>query len=433
MNKMFKSCLLIVNRDCNLSCKFCSSKKDIDNTPWSEMKKAVKIIDKFTDFTVIMGGEPLIYEHIYDLISLMSEMSMDFTIVTNGSLLDTNNILKLKTAGLKNITVSYDCIKGLTFDEMLNLKKIFEDVTINIMYDYTLVGYLHPLISSLSDNNIWSIVALYNFSNDDREHYLIGKKLEEYTFKAYQTFYIDYEIGKILKNFNNLLIHNSIDYIRNIPNYLHVQDWRCRHPYRLVVNNNLKIMPCEDYKPFEDIDIFKLNEMLLSNHFDLFHIRFQGAISECKGCYLPCYYDLEILTPLEIAHKGGKNVNYNTTGLSLCVRSKNREIEEFEDHICWFCGSDIRIKSSYDTFCKECGLMKCTSCGKCFCDATDLEKEFLRWVNRIYCGNIDRLVLFHGLKYGSVAMPREFSKISKKMIKNTDRCLKRCSKYTRGK
>ncbi len=427
--KMFKSCLFISNRNCSYDCPFCSSKSlKTKDANFIDIINALEIMSNLSEFIVIMGGEPLEYEHIYDVIGYLSDtLGMDFTIVTNGSKLSESIAMRLSESGLKNITISVDSYKGFK-DKFDIYRKYFDDVSINLLYEEKTIGKLFDTIRYFTSLKVWTIVAVYNYSTDDRKHCLMGNYDSTISINDSRLKYriID-DVKNVLYNYDKLLIHNTKEYIRNIPKFMDMS-WHCSYPYRLVVNNDLMIMPCEDMVPF-DFNIFDLNRSIEKYGFEWYVKIFKERIEECNGCYLSCYYDLEKLTRLEVMHKGGKNVNFYDTGLKQCVRARNREIKESEDHICWFCGSPITIASSIKTFCKKCGLMKCTTCGLCFCDATENEKKYLLWINEKYCCNEEKLKNFNKIEFELSS--REFN-VNGVIIRNAIRCIQRCSDYFRN-
>lgn len=430
MEKLFKSCLFIINRDCNLDCPFCNvTKIGTKNAPFEKVMEALEVIAELSNFIIIMGGEPLVYDRIFDVLKRLDELGADFTIVTNGTLLNDKTIRKLQEAGLKNITVSFDYFKGIGIEKMKKLKEYFDDVSVSLVYDSNMVGKLYHMVRTLSDFNIWSIISLYNYGMDDREHYLMANKTEFNVIKESQVDDMVLDIGKIVENFDNLLIHNSIQYVGNIPKYYNTLDWHCSYPHRLVVNNDLQVMPCEDMEPFSSISLSQLKSFAEDPDFmECYTKDFIDKVKSCKGCYISCYYDLNILTPLEISHKGGKNVKFENRRISLCIRSKNREIKIEEEHICWFCGKLIKISDSSERHCMKCGFKKCTQCGKCFCDATEEEKELLIYVNQEYCCDEERLKNFNKEEYYNSIM-YDFPSMAEQMIDNVFSCLKRCSYF----
>jgi organic radical activating enzyme/intein/homing endonuclease len=82
----------IPTNKCNLNCSFCSCSEDDRKTEMS-LDNARRIIDKLQylgtqSVTVTGGGEPLLYPHIQELLSIFHEAHIKIGLVTNGLLLD---------------------------------------------------------------------------------------------------------------------------------------------------------------------------------------------------------------------------------------------------------------------------------------------------------------------------------------------------------
>lgn len=106
---------LEVTRTCNLRCKHClnSSGNSIPNElAQEEFKKLVKeLADNGVQDIRFTGGEPLLYEGIYELIELASSNGIYTSIGTNGTLITKEVAKKLKHSGLNKAVVSIDGIK----------------------------------------------------------------------------------------------------------------------------------------------------------------------------------------------------------------------------------------------------------------------------------------------------------------------------------
>src|SRR5699024_2860759 len=99
-------------RQCNLTCKHClnDSGKRIPNQLSTE--ELVNLIKDLAEAGVqdirFTGGEPLLFEDVYKLISLASELGIYTSIGTNGTLITSDIANKLKNSGLKKAVVSID-------------------------------------------------------------------------------------------------------------------------------------------------------------------------------------------------------------------------------------------------------------------------------------------------------------------------------------
>ena len=138
---------LYVTYLCNLRCKMCGQwgecgylhdydKKVLEKGLDIEIaKKVIQDVKDFKPTITLFGGEPLMYKHLYELISLIKENGMRVNMVSNGTLLE-RHAEKLVELGLDEIIFSldgpreiHDKIRGVkgTFDRaMAGHKKLKE-------------------------------------------------------------------------------------------------------------------------------------------------------------------------------------------------------------------------------------------------------------------------------------------------------------------
>ena len=102
---------LMVTRRCNLKCTYCKIKDNSPNIKEKELTQGQwkRIIKKFMknkhDHFLFTGGEPLLYDPIYELIDYTSKYALT-SLITNATLLDKNNFHKLQN--LDFLTFSCD-------------------------------------------------------------------------------------------------------------------------------------------------------------------------------------------------------------------------------------------------------------------------------------------------------------------------------------
>ena len=121
----YKSGWLTLNRACNLRCKWCYAQSteylkedDLD------ISLAYQLINIFSELNirhiVLIGGEPTIYPHLFEVIDYCHKMNIRCGIVTNGlKCAEIDFIKKLKTHDVHSISLS---LKGEN-------KEAFQDVT----------------------------------------------------------------------------------------------------------------------------------------------------------------------------------------------------------------------------------------------------------------------------------------------------------------
>ena len=97
-----------------------------------------------------------------------------------------------------------------------------------------------------------------------------------------------------------------------------------------------------------------------------------------------------------------------------CIRTVLDNIKPDEKHPCYFCGKKIEVGEAVK--CLECGHLKCTHCGKCYCDGTELEKRTLVRIHKRYCRNMVAILDFTHIDIRG----------DENIIKNATRALEYC-------
>ncbi len=112
MTHPFYSCWLTVNRACNMRCAWCYA-KDTGFARGDEMPlaQAKQIVDLCAEGgirgMILIGGEPTVYSHIFDVIGYCRERGIRTTLVTNGMVLaDRDTVRRYREAGLDKVSLS---------------------------------------------------------------------------------------------------------------------------------------------------------------------------------------------------------------------------------------------------------------------------------------------------------------------------------------
>lgn len=135
---------LFITEKCNLRCEFCSicagpySSRELDLGTISNFIKYAKQ-NGITDIH-ITGGEPTLHKNYKEIISLIISQNIDTRLITNGLLLDKNDLWELERIGLKNIMFSldglerfHDFVRGPgTFSKTLSTIKTAIDLGYNV-------------------------------------------------------------------------------------------------------------------------------------------------------------------------------------------------------------------------------------------------------------------------------------------------------------
>jgi radical SAM protein with 4Fe4S-binding SPASM domain len=120
---------------CNLSCIHCGSTAGSRRKDELSLTESISICDQFIDLLVcevdFTGGEPLLWPHLFEILSYLHKLKIKTKIITNGKLLDSETISKLKNAGISRVGISIDGLKE-THNQIRNDVKLFEHIINNI-------------------------------------------------------------------------------------------------------------------------------------------------------------------------------------------------------------------------------------------------------------------------------------------------------------
>lgn len=175
------SVMILLTSQCNCNCTYCYEKKEAETFSNSfDYKRIVSFIDSYVKTStttdkievIYYGGEPLLMKDTIDEISsyLSRKYGKRFTfaIITNGTLLDSEDVLRWEHLGLKVLKITIDGNKEShnkrrkykngkpTYDDILaNLKKINSrvEIRINTVIDNNVFGFTE-LLEDLSHTNI---------------------------------------------------------------------------------------------------------------------------------------------------------------------------------------------------------------------------------------------------------------------------------------
>ncbi len=164
-----------VTKKCNLKCIYCHHEgqwqndfnKNDEMTP-DEIYKIVEIGTKFGIKKVkLTGGEPLIRNDIYEIISKISKLNEieDISLVTNGTLLK-DSVKKLVESGLKRINVSLDCLEPSIYKNITKSNNnlipndIIEGIKLAIAHGLTPLKLNMVVLKGVNDTEIERMIEL---------------------------------------------------------------------------------------------------------------------------------------------------------------------------------------------------------------------------------------------------------------------------------
>jgi AdoMet-dependent heme synthase len=122
-----------LTRNCNLNCVHCRASATkgpyADELTFPECRRILDEIRSFSDPTIILtGGEPLLRDDIFEIISYGTEIGLRMVIAINGTLLDREKALKLKTSGIKRVSMSLDGVDRKAHDSFRGVEGSFDAV-----------------------------------------------------------------------------------------------------------------------------------------------------------------------------------------------------------------------------------------------------------------------------------------------------------------
>lgn len=135
---------LELTRGCNLRCKHCLNNSGVPEDNQLTYQECYGLIKELSKAGIqeirFTGGEPLVFEGIYDLIRFASDNGIFVSIGTNGTLITEEIAHKLKASGLKRVVVSldgtremHDVIRGKgNYEKTINAIKYLNDEGISI-------------------------------------------------------------------------------------------------------------------------------------------------------------------------------------------------------------------------------------------------------------------------------------------------------------
>jgi MoaA/NifB/PqqE/SkfB family radical SAM enzyme len=125
---------LFVTLACNARCEFCSNGLFTEKKGTLGYDRYLSLIDECAELDVplvcLIGGEPLLYDRIEELVERIHRRGMMSMIATNGRLLTEERVRDLAVAGLTNVTASLFSLDEARHDAVLKLpgtfRRIFE-------------------------------------------------------------------------------------------------------------------------------------------------------------------------------------------------------------------------------------------------------------------------------------------------------------------
>jgi len=115
---------------CNLNCRHCYSNAGVLTRRELGTKEALKVVDQLADFGVVSlafsGGEPLMRKDFFEVAEHAVDSGLYVSLATNGTLLDKQNVKKLKEIGVHYVEVSIDGSNAKFHDDFRGVPGAFD-------------------------------------------------------------------------------------------------------------------------------------------------------------------------------------------------------------------------------------------------------------------------------------------------------------------
>lgn len=160
-----KGAWLTTNRSCNNNCSWCYASKAKNRDNYMDFEKSKKCVDTLEKIgvksVVLIGGEPTLYPHIFELSSYIKSKGMNVSLASNGrKFADKDFAIKAIESGIKTINIS---IKALSEQEYITYTNSggFEEMIAG--YHNLIDNGGHPILSYvITSNDINRIEILLN-------------------------------------------------------------------------------------------------------------------------------------------------------------------------------------------------------------------------------------------------------------------------------
>ncbi|MCP4024448.1 MAG: radical SAM protein, partial [Desulfobacteraceae bacterium] len=154
-------------RRCNLSCKHCRAVAE-DHPYDNELdtKAAFRLLEQIKEvgdpIIILTGGEPLLRNDIFDIAAHGTQLGLRMVMAPNGTLITPEIAQKMKSSGIKRISVSLDGSTPKTHDTFRGLENAFHDSIrgINIAKEAGIEFQINTTITKTNHDQIPKILAL---------------------------------------------------------------------------------------------------------------------------------------------------------------------------------------------------------------------------------------------------------------------------------
>lgn len=158
-----------VTNECNLACGHCyrnaGTKLDDELSTQEGKKLLTEIASAGFKLMIFSGGEPLLREDIYELISHAKKIGLNPAMGTNGLFLTKETALKLKRAGMGCIAVSLHFLDPEKYDDFTGGENVLRK-TLEAMETCRQIGLRFQVNTTVFDENVEDIPKISNLAKE---------------------------------------------------------------------------------------------------------------------------------------------------------------------------------------------------------------------------------------------------------------------------
>ncbi|MDD5529090.1 MAG: radical SAM protein [bacterium] len=152
-----------ITKECNLNCLHCRGMTRAELPKSLILKVAHELVELKPEWVIIEGGEPLTRKGIWEVFSILTTGGLDVSMITNGTLLTEENMVKLLKLGV-GIQISIDSPYPEIYEKLRRGAK-FQQVT-ETAKQLSKTGKLHAINFVLSKDNYKSIPDMFKLAKD---------------------------------------------------------------------------------------------------------------------------------------------------------------------------------------------------------------------------------------------------------------------------
>ncbi|MCX7857086.1 MAG: radical SAM protein [Deltaproteobacteria bacterium] len=186
-----------LTRSCNLSCLHCRAsaikERDEQELTTDECKMVIDSISSFSSPVIILtGGEPLLRNDIFEIISYANERGLYTVLATNGTFISKEIARTLKKLNIRRVSLSIDGKDSQSHDHFRGVNGSFEYIVnaAKIMKEENLPFQINTTVTYMNINDLENIYALAISLGASAWHVFMllpvgrGKNIKEKVLKA---------------------------------------------------------------------------------------------------------------------------------------------------------------------------------------------------------------------------------------------------------